>query len=75
MKLKTSISLSSEILDKIEGLAPEGNRSEFIEKALWRYVDCLNRDSRNKYDQEIIRDSADSLNNEAMDVLRYQTSL
>lgn len=72
MKVKTSISLSSDILEKVQTITSEGNRSDFIEKALWHYVDILQRDTRNKKDLEILNDSEARLNNEALDSLGYQ---
>ena len=75
MKVKTSISLSSDILEKVQTITSEGNRSDFIEKALWYYFDILQRDSRNKKDLEIINDSATRLNNEAIDTLGFQIQL
>jgi len=58
MKVKTSISLSSDILEKVQTITSEGNRSDFIEKALWYYFDILQKDTRNKKDLEIINESA-----------------
>ena len=75
MKVKTSISLSSDILEKVQTVTSEGNRSDFIEKALWYYLDILQRDSRNKKDLEIINNSATRLNNEALDTLGFQIQL
>jgi len=75
MKVKTSISLSSDILEKVQTITSEGNRSDFIEKALWYYFDILQRDSRNKKDLEIINESATRLNNEAIDTLGFQIQL
>jgi len=75
MKVKTSVSLSSDILEKVQTLTSEGNRSDFIEKALWYYLDILQRDSRNKKDLEIINGSANRLNNEALDTLGFQIKL
>ncbi|MBN2641699.1 MAG: hypothetical protein JXR78_08610 [Victivallales bacterium] len=75
MKVKTSISLSSEILEKVQTVTVEGNRSDFIEKALWYYLDMLQRDMRNKKDLEIINDASTRLNNEALDALGFQIRL
>jgi metal-responsive CopG/Arc/MetJ family transcriptional regulator len=75
MKVKTSVSLSSDILEKVQTITSEGNRSDFIEKALWYYLDILQRDTRNKKDLEIINDSATRLNNEASDTLGFQIQL
>ena len=75
MKVKTSISLSSDILEKVQTITSEGSRSDFIEKALWHYFDILQRETRNKKDFEIINESAVRLNNEALDTLGYQMQI
>lgn len=75
MKVKTSISLSSDILEKVQSVTSEGTRSEFIEKAIWFYLDILKRDTRNKKDLDIINESASRLNDEANDVLGFQVRL
>jgi len=75
MKVKTSISISSELLEKVQSLTSEGTRSDFIEKAIWNYLDIINRDIRNKNDLNIINSSASRLNDEANDALGYQVHL
>jgi metal-responsive CopG/Arc/MetJ family transcriptional regulator len=75
MKVKTSISLSSNIVSELEKLCSEGNRSDFIEKALWRYVELLHREERDKRDRDIIDAMAPHLNAEAMDSLDFQTPI
>lgn len=75
MKVKTSISLSSDILEKVQRATSEGTRSEFIEKAIWYYLDILQRDTINKRDLDIINQSASRLNNEANDILGFQVQL
>ncbi|MFA6505203.1 MAG: hypothetical protein WCT14_03845 [Treponemataceae bacterium] len=75
MKVKTSISLSSDILEKVQRVTSEGTRSEFIEKAIWYYLDVLQRDTRNKKDLDIINESASRLNNEANDILGFQVQI
>lgn len=75
MKVKTSISLSSDILEKVQTITSEGNRSDFIEKAIDYYLNILQRDARNKRDLEIINISATRLNNEALDTLGFQNQL
>ena len=75
MKVKTSISLSSDILEKVQRITSEGTRSEFIEKAIWYYIDILQRDTRNNRDLDIINQSASRLNNEANDILGFQVQL
>jgi metal-responsive CopG/Arc/MetJ family transcriptional regulator len=75
MRVKTSVSLSSEILDQVGQYAPGGERSDFIEKALWQYLDYLRRHERNLSDIERINNASSFLNEEARDVLDYQVPL
>lgn len=75
MKVKTSISISSDILEKVQNLTSEGTRSDFIERALWYYLDILQKDTRNRRDLDIIDEAAAGLNNEANDVLGFQAQL
>ena len=73
MKVKTSVTLSEDLLKTIdEQSGPQTNRSEFIERALRTYLGQLIRDQRNTKDLEIINQQADRLNDEAADVLSYQ---
>ena len=77
MKVKTSITLSIELVNDADRRAKQCNmsRSEFIESALKAYIDQLFRDEQNARDLEIINEHADLLNREAADVLEYQVSL
>jgi metal-responsive CopG/Arc/MetJ family transcriptional regulator len=77
MKVKTSITLSGELLEIIDARARESkrNRSDFIETAVRLFVEQLLRDERNARDLEIINRRADFLNREAADILAYQTPL
>lgn len=76
MKVKTSITLSKDLVEKIDSLSKtHGNRSAFIEKAVRELIatrEKLHRDSR---DLEILNEQADALNAEATDVLTYQVDL
>jgi metal-responsive CopG/Arc/MetJ family transcriptional regulator len=73
MKLKTSVTLSEELLRTIDLLSGDsGNRSQFIEAALRSYIDQMIRMERNARDIELINLQADRLNEEALDVLAYQ---
>ncbi len=73
MKVKTSITLSRDILDAIDARAGRGRgRSEFIETALRAFLDRARRDERNARDMEILNRRAGRLNREAADVLAYQ---
>ena len=73
--MKTSVSLSNEVLSKVSQLVGAGERSDFIERALWNYIDFLQSRKRNRLDLEKINDSADFLNREAEDSLSYQEPL
>ena len=73
MKVKTSITLSSEILDAVDARTGRGrSRSQFIESALRTFLDQTVRAERNARDIEILNRRADRLNREAADVLTYQ---
>lgn len=76
MKVKTSITLSQELLDTIDRLPEQyKNRSFFLETAAWSYIDQLRRSEQAARDVEIINRRADFLNNEMMDALAYQVAL
>lgn len=76
MKVKTSITLSEELLTAIDELAsPASTRSAFIEMALWSYIVQQQRAQQAARDQEIINQRAEVLNAETMDVLSYQVPL
>jgi len=72
MKTKTSITLSQELIEELRGWTREGNRSNFIEKALWRYLELLRREARDRDELERINRAAERLNREALDVLSFQ---
>ncbi|MDR1956076.1 MAG: hypothetical protein LBQ30_04405 [Treponema sp.] len=74
MKIKTSVSLSSEILSQLDTINSKGNRSDFIEKALWRHIELLQREKRNQNDLHIINTTSRHLNKEAEDVLLFQVN-
>ena len=76
MKIKTSITLSQELLETIEHL-PEhyGNRSLFLETAAWAYIRQLRRSEQAARDLEILNRRADYLNEEVNDALTYQVIL
>lgn len=71
MKVKTSITLSRDLLDAIDARARRG-RSEFIETAVRAFLDRTRRDERDVKDVEILHRRARQLNREAADVLGYQ---
>jgi metal-responsive CopG/Arc/MetJ family transcriptional regulator len=73
MKIKTSITLSEDILAAIDKRSGQfKNRSDFIEAAIRAYIDRLLRAEQDARDLAIINRQADRLNQEAVDVLAYQ---
>lgn len=73
MKVKTSITLSEDVVEAVDDLAgSSGNRSEVIETALRRYLAQIKRDGQNSRDLEIINRRHARLNREAEDVLAFQ---
>lgn len=76
MKVKTSITLSGDLLKAIDEYAREyNNRSEFIEEAIRFFIKLLIRRQQEARDLEIIDRRADYLNQEAKEVLGYQVDL
>jgi metal-responsive CopG/Arc/MetJ family transcriptional regulator len=76
MKIKTSITLSEDLIKVIDEYTREyNNRSEFIEEAIRVFIRQLKRRQQETRDLEIINHRADYLNQEAMDVLTYQVDL
>lgn len=73
MKVKTSITLSEDLLEEIDQRSGRfKNRSDFIEAAIRAYIHQMIREERNARDLAIINRQADPLNQEAGDVLAYQ---
>ena len=76
MKIKTSITLSQELLTTIDDMVDTAqNRSQLLETAAWDYIAKLRRARLNQRDLEIIDQRADYLNGEIADVLAYQVPL
>ena len=75
MKVKTSITLSEDILKAMDEVLEGENRSAFIEAALRVYVRLLKKRERDVKDLEILNKKSDRLNQEAEDVLSYQVDL
>ena len=75
MKEKTSITLSKDVLAKVDRLAgSKQSRSAFIERVLRRYLRERSRAALNARDLERINRAADRLNLEAAEVLEYQAT-
>ena len=76
MKVKTSITLSKDIVEKIDSLSKSyGNRSALIEKAVRDFIAAQEKLDRDQTDLKLINRQADTLNSEAADVLSYQVDL
>jgi metal-responsive CopG/Arc/MetJ family transcriptional regulator len=75
MKEKTSITLSSDVLARVDRLAGSKlSRSAFIERVLRNYLRDRARKKIHARDLERINAAADRLNAEANEVLAYQAS-
>ncbi|MBI3404094.1 MAG: ribbon-helix-helix protein, CopG family, partial [Acidobacteria bacterium] len=75
MKLKTSITLTSDTLTKIDQMAGENlSRSAFIEQVLRNYFRERIRRKAHARDLARINAAAERLNSEAADVLEYQAA-
>jgi metal-responsive CopG/Arc/MetJ family transcriptional regulator len=73
MKVKTSITLSEDLLKVIDQQSDQfKNRSDFIETAVRAFIAQMLRNKQNAKDLAIINKRADYLNKEAADVLEYQ---
>ena len=76
MKVKTSITLSDDVLNEIDKIiTSRGNRSTFIETAIQYYLNHRKKEIRNHNDLDIINKLSDSLNEEAEDILSYQVKI
>jgi len=73
MKEKTSITLSRDVLAKVDRLAgSKHSRSSFIESVLRKYLLERTRAAVRTRDLERINAAADRLNAEATDAMEYQ---
>jgi metal-responsive CopG/Arc/MetJ family transcriptional regulator len=73
MKVKTSITLSKDVVEAVDELVEEsGNRSEFIEAVLRSYIAQKKRDEQNRRDLEIINRRHARSNRQTEDVLAFQ---
>ena len=74
MKVKISITLSEDLLDEVDRAAGSESRSTFIEGVLRGFLRRRALDQEQDRDREILDRVAEALNEEALDVLRYQTT-
>ncbi len=73
MKVKTSITLSEDLLDEVDRAAGAESRSAFIESVLKVFLRRRALDQEQDRDRLILDRAASSLNDEASDVSEYQT--
>ena len=71
MKVKTSITLSEELLEAID--KQHSNRSEFIEKLIRKELREQRKRERDAHDAAIYAKYADELNQQALQTLEDQT--
>ena len=72
MKVKTSVTLSQELLDAIEREVRTSNRSKVLEEAAWQFLRSRRRVTRDADELRLLNDAAASLNEEALDTLDFQ---
>lgn len=76
MKVKTSITLSADVLETVDALCGRGgHRSELIETALRAYIARRRQEERDAREIEIINLHADRWNQEMADILLDQADL
>jgi metal-responsive CopG/Arc/MetJ family transcriptional regulator len=76
MKVKTSVTLSEELIRQIDALSSQyGTRSALIERAVRDFLATAAQRQREARDLEILNRRAEALNTEALDVLSYQIEL
>ena len=76
MKVKTSVTLSEELIRQIDALSSQyGTRSALIERAVRDFLATAAQRQREARDLEILNRRAEALNVEAADVLAYQVEL
>ena len=76
MKVKTSVTLSEELIRQIDALSSQyGTRSALIERAVRDFLATAAQRQREAQDLEILNRRAEALNAEAVDVLSYQVEL
>ena len=74
MKVKTSVTLSEELLKAIEAQAhiEAANRSALIEQVMWEYLSSRHRADRDRNEMDRINAESEELNKEALDTIDYQ---
>ena len=73
MKVKTSVTLSDDLLRAVDELARLSSRSDVIERALREFFAARARAERDARDLELMNAHADAYNTETADLMTYQT--
>jgi metal-responsive CopG/Arc/MetJ family transcriptional regulator len=75
---QTTFTLSDDLLEQVDALSKSESRSDFVERALWKYVAYLNpsaRVARNLHERKLLDEHADSLNAESSQVSELLATL
>jgi len=76
MKVRTSVTLSKDLLDELRAImSPDASTSAVVEAALREYLAKRRKAARDARDLDIINRNAERLNREAEDALTYQVDL
>jgi len=76
MKVRTSVTLSKDLLDELRAImSPDARTSAVVEAALREYLAKRRKAARDARDLDIINRNAERLNREAEDALTYQVDL
>lgn len=76
MKLKTSITLSEDLVKMLDRIARKGEaRSKVLERLLREALSARARQERDKRDRDLLNRHAEALNAEVEDALRFQADL
>lgn len=73
MKKKTSISVSEQLLKMIDSLPNKPTRSEVIAEALILYFKSRKTIERDRSDMDTLNSRSANLNQEALEVLEFQS--
>ena len=74
MKVKTSITLSAEVLEQLDCVEGSESRSALIERILRAFLHRRALDEVQARDRALLDRDADVFNAEALDVLEFQTT-
>ena len=76
MKLKTSVTLSEDLVKRVDRIARKGEpRSQVLERLLREALAARARDEAHQRDRNLLNQHADALNAEVEDLLGYQVDL